>query len=156
MAGRVLFVKKIDEIRQALVDRLLAANSHEAREKALKSGAHLWALPALLAEYPDAVLVQTHRDPLRVVASLSSLFASIRGTGSDDASIADPARAATPPTTGGRGRTDSSRSSRANLVAQRVTGELDQAERRVGRAARLPGRAGPNPIGGAQLTCRIR
>src|SRR5206468_1597581 len=57
----------------------------------LKSGAHLWALPALMAEYPDAVLVQTHRDPLRVVASLSSLFASIRSTASDDASIADVA-----------------------------------------------------------------
>ena len=64
---------------------------HQPGRWMLKSGAHLWALPALLAEYPDAVLVQTHRDPLRVVASLSSLFASIRGTGSDDASIADVA-----------------------------------------------------------------
>jgi len=57
----------------------------------LKSGAHLWALPALLAEYPDAVIVQTHRDPLRIVASLSSLFASIRSTSSDEVSMADTA-----------------------------------------------------------------
>src|SRR5947208_12887596 len=64
---------------------------HQPGRWMLKSGAHLWALPALLAEYPDAVLVQTHRDPLRVVASLSSLFASIRSTASDDASIADVA-----------------------------------------------------------------
>src|SRR5258708_375350 len=57
----------------------------------LKSGAHLWALPALMAEYPDAVLVQTHRDPTRVVASLSSLFTAIRSTASDDVTIADVA-----------------------------------------------------------------
>jgi hypothetical protein len=57
----------------------------------LKSGAHLWALPALMAEYPDAVLVQTHRDPTRIVASLSSLFAYLRGTSTDDASFADTA-----------------------------------------------------------------
>jgi hypothetical protein len=57
----------------------------------LKSGAHLWALPALINEYPDAVLVQTHRDPTRIVASLSSLFAYLRGIASDDASFADTA-----------------------------------------------------------------
>jgi hypothetical protein len=57
----------------------------------LKSGAHLWALPALMNEYPDAVLVQTHRDPTRIVASLSSLFASIRSISSDGTSMADTA-----------------------------------------------------------------
>ena len=57
----------------------------------LKSGAHLWSLPALVAEYPDARFIQTHRDPLRVVASLSSLFATVRETGSDDVSIAQVA-----------------------------------------------------------------
>jgi hypothetical protein len=63
----------------------------------LKSGAHLWALPALMAEYPDAVLVQTHRDPTRVVASLSSLFSYLRGISSDDASFADTAAEWAPP-----------------------------------------------------------
>ena len=57
----------------------------------LKSGAHLWSLPALVAEYPDAWFIQTHRDPLRVVASLSSLFATVRQTGSDDVTIAQVA-----------------------------------------------------------------
>ncbi|MEM9384974.1 MAG: sulfotransferase [Pseudomonadota bacterium] len=38
----------------------------------LKAPGHLFALDALLAVYPDAVLVQTHRDPLEVVASISS------------------------------------------------------------------------------------
>ena len=57
----------------------------------LKSGAHLWSLPALVAEYPDAWFIQTHRDPLRVVASLSSLFATVRRTGSDEVTIAQVA-----------------------------------------------------------------
>ncbi len=37
----------------------------------LKSPGHIWCLGALMAEYPDAVIVQTHRDPLRIVALLS-------------------------------------------------------------------------------------
>jgi hypothetical protein len=49
----------------------------------LKSPGHLWALDALLAEYPDAVIVQTHRDPLRVVASLASLVTLLRSMASD-------------------------------------------------------------------------
>ena len=53
----------------------------------LKSGAHLWSLPAMAAEYPDAVLIQTHRDPLRVIPSLSSLFATVRKVGSDEVTI---------------------------------------------------------------------
>ena len=32
-----------------------------------KSPGHLWALPALLAEYPDAFLVQIHRDPIMLL-----------------------------------------------------------------------------------------
>jgi hypothetical protein len=49
----------------------------------LKSPGHLWALDALLATYPDARIVQTHRDPLEVVASLVSLVATLRGLASD-------------------------------------------------------------------------
>ena len=49
----------------------------------LKSPGHLWALDALLAVYPDAAIVQTHRDPLRVVASLASLVALLRRLASD-------------------------------------------------------------------------
>src|SRR5262245_19104394 len=39
---------------------------HPARRWVLKSPGHIWCLDALLAEYPDALLVQTHRDPLRI------------------------------------------------------------------------------------------
>ena len=39
----------------------------------LKAPGHLFALGELLAQYPDARVIQTHRDPLRVVASMASL-----------------------------------------------------------------------------------
>jgi hypothetical protein len=48
----------------------------------LKSPGHLWALDALLDVYPDALFVQTHRDPLRVIASLTSLVTTLRGLAS--------------------------------------------------------------------------
>ena len=50
----------------------------------LKSPGHLWTLDALLREYPDARIVQTHRDPLRVLASLVSLVCTLRSIASDD------------------------------------------------------------------------
>ena len=53
-------------------------SEHMADRWLLKSPAHLWCLPALLAEYPDAVVIQTHRDPLKVIASVSALGASLR------------------------------------------------------------------------------
>ncbi len=65
---------------------------HPARRWVLKSPAHIWCLGDLLAEYPNALLVQTHRDPLRIVASLSSLVATLRSLASDDATIPDAAR----------------------------------------------------------------
>jgi len=50
----------------------------------LKSPQHLWSLDALLRVYPDAQIVQTHRDPVKVAASLASLVSLLRGMGSDD------------------------------------------------------------------------
>jgi hypothetical protein len=40
-------------------------------------------MPALLGEYPDAVLVQTHRDPMRFVGSTASTTALMRWLRSD-------------------------------------------------------------------------
>ncbi|HEY2505270.1 MAG TPA: sulfotransferase [Streptosporangiaceae bacterium] len=45
------------------------------RRWVLKNPSHLFALDALLAVYPDAVVIQTHRDPVTVVASMCSLAA---------------------------------------------------------------------------------
>ncbi len=58
----------------------------------LKSPGHQWALDTLLAEYPNALLVQSHRDPLRIIASLGSLVARLRSLASDDTSIPEAAR----------------------------------------------------------------
>lgn len=44
----------------------------------LKAPAHLFALPALLAVYPDARFVQVHREPIETVASVSSLITILR------------------------------------------------------------------------------
>jgi hypothetical protein len=49
----------------------------------LKSPVHLRSLDALLAEYPDARIIFTHRDPAKTVPSLASLFYVIRGLASD-------------------------------------------------------------------------
>lgn len=57
----------------------------------IKSPAHMWCLGALLAEYPDAVVIQTHRDPLKVVASVSALVAHLRQMASEQTSVPDAA-----------------------------------------------------------------
>jgi len=46
----------------------------------LKSPHHGLALDALLAQYPDARVVVTHRDPVPVIGSLCSLVRSLSGT----------------------------------------------------------------------------
>ena len=58
----------------------------------LKSPAHLWTLDTLLETYPDAVIVQTHRDPLKVISSVSALTNHLRRMASDETTIADCAQ----------------------------------------------------------------
>lgn len=48
------------------------------RRWVLKAPFHLLGLDALLRVYPDALVVQTHRDPTEIVASEASLFLSVR------------------------------------------------------------------------------
>jgi hypothetical protein len=62
-------------------------SQHRGERWLLKSPAHLWHLGALMAEYPDAVVIQTHRDPLKVIASVSALVAHLRRMASDDSSL---------------------------------------------------------------------
>lgn len=64
---------------------------HPAPRWVLKSPGHIWCLDALLAEYPDALLVQTHRDPVRIIASLGSLVSTLRSLTSDAGSVAEAA-----------------------------------------------------------------
>jgi hypothetical protein len=48
------------------------------RRWVLKDPWHLSTLPALFAEYPDARVVITHRDPLEVLPSLANLMSCLR------------------------------------------------------------------------------
>lgn len=52
--------------------QLIGANDPD-RRWVLKNPSHLFALDALLEVYPDAVVVQTHRDPRKSMASMCSL-----------------------------------------------------------------------------------
>ncbi|HQR04909.1 MAG: sulfotransferase [Proteobacteria bacterium] len=49
----------------------------------LKSPGHQWSLAALVTEYPDARLIQTHRDPLKVLSSVTRLVTAMRCLASD-------------------------------------------------------------------------
>lgn len=53
-------------------------SEHMAERWLLKSPAHLWNFEQLRAQYPDAIVIQNHRDPLKVIASISALGASLR------------------------------------------------------------------------------
>jgi hypothetical protein len=63
-------------------------SAHPAERWVIKSPAHLWCSQAMMREYPDALVVHTHRDPLRVVCSLASLIDLLRSLASEDVSIA--------------------------------------------------------------------
>ena len=54
-----------------------------ARRWILKAPTHMFALPALLSVYPDALFVQTHRTPVEAMASVSSLVTILRSAFSD-------------------------------------------------------------------------
>ena len=54
-----------------------------ARRWVLKAPTHMFALPALLSVYPDALFVQTHRTPVDAMASVSSLVTILRSAFSD-------------------------------------------------------------------------
>ncbi len=57
---------------------------YPAERWVLKSPGHLWSLDEMLAAYPDARLIQTHRDPLKTTSSLASLITTLRAMGSND------------------------------------------------------------------------
>jgi hypothetical protein len=53
------------------------------RRWVLKAPTHMFALPALLVTYPDALFLQTHRAPLEAITSVSSLITILRRVFSD-------------------------------------------------------------------------
>jgi len=70
--------------------RMLQTFQHggDARTWLLKSPGHLQMLPELFAEYPDARVVHTHRDPRQFIGSLVSVLAVLRFTRSDEVDVA--------------------------------------------------------------------
>jgi hypothetical protein len=50
----------------------------------LKSPFHAFAVAEFLVEYPDAMLVQTHRDPADLMPSMCGLYSTIRNQGAGD------------------------------------------------------------------------
>ncbi|MCU1373297.1 MAG: hypothetical protein JWO68_583 [Actinomycetia bacterium] len=77
--------------RHRLVLQLLQRRTGPARW-VLKSPVHLHSLPTLLAVYPDARLAFTHRDPMAVLASATSLVTNLRWVHSDHADFAEVGR----------------------------------------------------------------
>ncbi len=61
---------------------------HAGERWLLKSPAHQWCLDAVFAEYPDATIVHTHRDPLKVLASTASLTAHLQRMARESTSVA--------------------------------------------------------------------
>jgi hypothetical protein len=55
----------------------------QRRRWVLKNPSHLFALPALLEVYPDALIIQTHRAPRTAIASVCSLAAQASDGWSD-------------------------------------------------------------------------
>jgi hypothetical protein len=77
--------------RHKLVLQILQRRTGPARW-VLKSPVHLHSLPTLLAVYPDARLAFTHRDPMAVLASATSLVANLRWVHSDTPDFAEVGR----------------------------------------------------------------
>ncbi|MBW2268089.1 MAG: sulfotransferase [Deltaproteobacteria bacterium] len=55
-------------------------STHPRKRWLLKSPQHLFSIEALFREYPDARVIQTHRHPFTVLASMSSLAYKIQST----------------------------------------------------------------------------
>ena len=62
---------------------LQVLQSHHPGRWQLKTPAHCWYLDALVAAYPDARFVMTHRDPVPVTGSVCSLARSLSGSFTD-------------------------------------------------------------------------
>ena len=61
---------------------------HPGDRWVLKAPSHTATLPALFAVYPDAEVIQLHRDPLAVLPSVLSLMATLRWMRSDEVDYA--------------------------------------------------------------------
>ncbi len=103
----------------------------------LKSPQYLWNIDDMLREYPDARVVQTHRDPVKVAMSIGSLVTTMRSLGSNSLDLARTTQAYADLLHFGTERTMSARD-RGLLGADRVI-DVQFAEFRKGPVAALRG-----------------
>ena len=75
-------------VRHRQLVQLVGSNDAEHRWL-LKYPVHLRQLPALFEVYPDACVVQTHRDPRTVLASYTSFLAKVRAMHEEDVDRAE-------------------------------------------------------------------
>ena len=62
--------------------QLLVLQHKKSGRWILKTPFHQLGLPAIFANYPDAIIVQTHRAPLKIIGSGCSFSKMVRGSGS--------------------------------------------------------------------------
>ena len=74
ISGRPPWMAGVPEMQDAISGRWV-----------LKAPGHLFALEGLLERYPDARIIHTHRNPLRVMASMASHATVLRRAFSDNA-----------------------------------------------------------------------
>ena len=58
----------------------------------LKSPQYLWNIDDMLREYPDARVIQTHRDPVKVALSIGSLSTTLRSLGARKVNLQETTR----------------------------------------------------------------
>lgn len=85
--GYVEYLRTCD-MQPAYADhrRFLRALLHRRGDQprlALKDPFHMWHVEAFLAAYPDATIIQLHREPVEIVPSLASLCASLQSIDTD-------------------------------------------------------------------------
>ncbi len=68
--------------------QLIQGEAEESRTWVLRTPAHLFATRAILDVFPDALIVQLHREPLAALTSFCSLAATLRQANSTDVDLA--------------------------------------------------------------------
>lgn len=69
--------------------QLMQSGGHRKKRWALKAPAHIFCIDQILDIYPDACIIQTHREPVRAIASSSSLNYALAQLTSDEIALSD-------------------------------------------------------------------
>jgi hypothetical protein len=81
-------IERVYRLHRRMLQTFVHRRPDEPTRWLLKSPGHLSTLAALFGEYPDARVIQTHRDPCRFIPSLVSLLSVLRFMRSDRVDVA--------------------------------------------------------------------